>query len=325
MSVLKDLSDAMAQAVETVSDSLVQVNARRRLPASGVVWSEDGVIVTAHHIVERDDDITVTLNDGSTHDATLIGRDPQNDLAVLKADIELTPANWGEDDSLKTGNLILAVGRPGEQVQATLGVVSALVDKSYQNPKRKRGRFSKGKRFNQGHRRHRKHGSRHMRRVLADGYIQTDVIMYPGFSGGALLAGDGVVHGINTSGFGHGVSIAVPVTTIRNTVHTLREHGKMKQGYLGVGVQPAYLPDNIVEELEQETGLLVVSVESDSPAAKSGLFVGDILVSVDEETVEQLDELLALLIGNRVGKDIPVQIVRGGSLQDVSVTIGERS
>ncbi|MEL7436654.1 MAG: PDZ domain-containing protein, partial [Chloroflexota bacterium] len=120
-------------------------------------------------------------------------------------------------------------------------------------------------------------------------------------------------------------SLAVPVTTIRNTVSTLREHGKMKQGYLGVGVQPARLPEAVAEELEQETGLLVVSVEADSPAAQANLLVGDILVAVDEESVEQLEELLALLTGTRVGKEIPVQIVRGGELRDVPVTIGERS
>ena len=324
MSVLKDLSDAMAQAVETVGESLVQVNARRRLPATGIVWSADGLIVTANHIVERDENISVTLSDGETYDATLIGRDPQNDLAVLKVEAELTVPNWGEDDALKVGNLILALGRPGEQVQATLGVVSALLDNPIHKERRKRGRFSEGGRFGKG-KRFRKRGGRRMMQVLVDGYIQTDVVMYPGFSGGALVAGDGIVHGVNTSGFGRGVSVTVPVTTIRNTVNTLREHGKMKQGYLGVGVQAARLPDNIAEEYDQETGLLVVSVESDSPAAQSGLLVGDILVTIDEESVEQLDELLALLTGSRVGKAVPAEIVRGGQLQTVDVTIGERN
>lgn len=324
MSVLKDLSDAMAEAVETVSPSLVQVNARRRLPATGIVWSADGLIITTNHIVERDENISVTLSDGETHDAKLIGRDPQNDLAVLKVEAELTPANWGENEGLKVGNLILALGRPGEQVQATLGVVSALVDNPVHNEKRKRGRFGEGGRFGKK-KGFRKRGHRRMMQVLVDGYIQTDVVMYPGFSGGALVAGDGVVHGVNTSGFGRGASVTVPVATIRNTVNTLSQHGKMKQGYLGVGVQAARLPDNLTEELEQETGLLVVSVENDSPAAKSGLFVGDILVSVDEESVEQLDELLALLTGSRIGQTVSAQIVRGGQLQTVDVTIGERS
>ncbi|MEM9953924.1 MAG: trypsin-like peptidase domain-containing protein [Chloroflexota bacterium] len=312
MSALKDLSDAMATAVESVGASIVQVNARRRLPATGIIWSEDGVIVTTNHVVERDENITITLSDGTSHDATLIGRDPQNDLAVLQVNAELTPATWGDNDSLKVGNLVLALGRPSEQVQATLGVVSALMSSPVQSQREER-------------RRRRKRGGRRMSQVLVDGYIQTDVVMYPGFSGGPLVAADSIVHGINTSGFGRGVSVTVPVATIRNTVNTLRQHGKMKQGYLGVGVQPARLPDTITEELDQETGLLVVSVEADSPASQAGLYVGDILVALDDEPVEQLDELLALLAGERVGKSVTVQIVRGGALQDVSVTIGERS
>lgn len=320
MTVLKDLSDAMAQAVETVGASLVQVNARRRLPATGVVWSSDGIIVTTNHVVERDEDITITLDDGTTHDATLVGRDPRNDLAVLKVDANLTAANWGEDDALKVGNLVLALGHPGEQVQATLGVVSALIssakNKNRRHPHKHGGRFGKGRFRKRG-------GSGRMWKVIVDGYIQTDVVMYPGFSGGALVGGDGVVYGINTSGFGRGVSVTVPVATIRNTVSTLQQHGKMKQGYLGIGIQPARLPDNIAEELDQETGLLIVSVEKDSPAAKAGLLVGDIVVTIDEDSIEQLEELLAVQ-KLQVGQTVNVQIVRGGTLQEVDVTIGER-
>ena len=314
----KQLSDAMAAAVENISPSIVSVNARRRLPATGIVWSADGVIVTAHHVVERDEDITITLADGSTHDATLVGRDPANDMAVLKVEGELTPATWGDNAALKVGNLVLALGRPGEQVQATLGVVSSLHEgsagRSHGGRKRGRGRGRRGK----------SRGRRPMQ-VLVDGYIVTDVIMYPGFSGGPLVSGDGAVHGLNTSGFGRGASIAVPLTTIRNTVNVLKEHGKMKQGYLGVGVQPVNLPENVSSELEQDAGLLIVSVEKDSPAAKGGLFVGDIIVSLADESTEQLDELLALLSGERVGKEVPVQIVRGGALQSLNVTVGERA
>ncbi|MGJ3237431.1 MAG: S1C family serine protease [Anaerolineae bacterium] len=310
MSTFKELSDAMAQAVETVNPSVVQVNARRRLPATGVVWSADGVIVTANHIVQHDDNITITLADGTSHDATLIGRDPQNDLAVLKVDAQLTPASWGDDEALRVGHLALAIGRPGEQLQASLGLVSALVSSPVMGQRRGR---RKGKGRSRGW------------QVLVDGYIQTDVVMYPGFSGGPLVAGDAQVHGINTSGFGQGVSVAVPVATIRNTVSMLQQHGKMKQGYLGVGVQTARISDAIAQELDQEIGLLVVSIEKDSPASRYGLLVGDILTALDDETTEQLDELLALLSGARVGKSVPVQIVRGGQLQTISVTIEERN
>jgi S1-C subfamily serine protease len=312
MSILKDLSDAMAAAVEAVNPTIVQVNARHRLSASGIVWSSDGLIVTAHHIIERDDNITITLHDGTSHNATLLGRDPQNDLAVLKVDAKLTAANWGENSGLKIGNLVLALGRPNEQIQATLGVVSALVS----NPNTSE---------HQQHERRGKRGQRRMWQVLVDGYIQTDVVMYPGFSGGALISGDGAVHGLNTSGFGHGVSITVPVATIRNTVNTLQQHGKMKKGYLGVGLQAVRLSENTAKELEQETGLLIVSIEKDSPTDHAGLLVGDIITALDGEGVEQLDELLSMLNGERVGKTVPTQIVRGGQLQDITVTIGERS
>lgn len=311
MSTLKDLSDAMANAVQATSPSLVQVNGRDRLAATGIVYSADGYIVASHHAVEREDNITVTLHDGTTHPATLVGRDPQNDIALLKVESKLTQAQWGADDSLKVGHLVLALGRPSEQVQATLGVVSAIVKGAVRAEREER-------------RRHHRRGGRRAMQVLVDGYIQTDVVMYPGFSGGALVSGDGLIHGLNTSGFGRGVSVTVPAATIRRSVETLKQHGKVKQGYLGIGLQPVRLPEAVAKSLEQETGLLIVSVESGSPAGQGGLFVGDIVVVFDQEPVEQLDELLGLLVGDRVGKAVPVQIVRGGELKDLTVTVGER-
>jgi S1-C subfamily serine protease len=303
----------MAAAIEAVTPALVRVNARRRLPATGIIQARDGLIITAHHVVTRDDNITVTTfdDDGSEthHDAQLVGRDPQNDLALLSVDAQLTPPTWGDDDTLSVGNLVLATGRPGDQVQATLGVVSALVG-SHEGQ-------SSGTR-----KRKRKRGRR--MRALVDGYIQTDVRMYPGFSGGALIGADGVIYGLSTSGFGQGVSVAVPVTTITNTVTMLRAHGRMQRGYLGVGVQAVRLPDAIRDELEQETGLLVVSVEDDSPAAAAGLLVGDILTALDDNPIEAMDDLLALLTGERIGQDVPLQRVRGGELQTVDVNVAAR-
>jgi S1-C subfamily serine protease len=293
--------------VSALSPSLVRVEGRKRLGATGIVWSAD-TIVTANHVVEQEDNIVIGLSDGTTAHAKLIGRDPANDLAVLKVDGgNMQPATWGDNANLRVGHLVLAVGRPTEQAQATLGVVSALVGgtKKTEDSKKKRNR-------------------RQMGQALADGYIQTDVVMYPGFSGGALLSGDGAVHGINTSGFRSGASVTVPVATIKNTVSTLLAHGKMKQGYLGVGVQPVRLQSALAQQLHQETALLVMSVETDSPADKAHLLVGDILVALDGEGTETIDELLVLLQGERVGKTITAHIVRGGEPKEVSVTIAER-
>lgn len=298
---LQQLSTALADGVEKLSGSIVRVAARRRLAASGVVWSADGVIVTAHHVVERDDNIQVGLPDGTMMSAALVGRDPYNDLAVLRLNgVTLTAAVWA--DTVKVGHLVLALGRPTEQVQATLGVISAIIRKSDMSGRRGRG----------------------MGRALADGYIQTDVVMYPGFSGGPLMSAYGTVYGINTSGFSRGVSVTIPSATVQNSVQTLLEHGKVRQGYLGVGAQSVHLPPNVAEALGRKSGVLIVSIEADSPAAAAALYVGDIIVALAGEPIEDMDALLGALHGGRVGQETPLSIVRGGQLQDVSVVIGER-
>ncbi|QPC84735.1 trypsin-like peptidase domain-containing protein [Phototrophicus methaneseepsis] len=335
--ILQDLSNAMASTVEELTPSIVTVDARRRMPATGVIHSADGIIVTSHHVIESDENVGIVTSDGTRLDATLVGRDPYNDLAVLRINAsDLAPVSWAEADALKVGNLVLALGKPGEQVQATLGVVSSLVSGSRWKEMRealqkrheehgggmRRGPGGRGR----GRRGRHDHGPRGRRpfmgMALADGHIATDVVMYPGFSGGPLVSGDGLIHGVNTSGFGRGISISVPVSTIASTIDTLLTHGRMRQGYLGVGVQPARLPEGLVED--QETGLLVVSVEKDSPAANAGLIVGDIIVALDDESVTEVDELLALLTGDRAGQEVSVDIVRGGVLQSMTVTIAER-
>jgi S1-C subfamily serine protease len=307
-SLFQQLSDSMAEVVAAVSPSIVRVEARRRLAATGIAWSAE-IVVTSNHGVEQEDNLYVGLHDGTRAAAQLVGRDPANDLAVLRVPGgAMTPAAWGDNSALKVGHLVLALGRPTETVQATLGVVSALVAgarKTEEAPK--------------------KRNRRQMGQVLADGYIQTDVVMYPGFSGGPLLSGDGLFHGLNTSGFRSGASISVPVTTIRNTVAILLAHGRMKQGYLGLGVQPVRLPAAVAKQLEQETGLLVMSVESGSPAEAVGVMVGDIVTALDGQATETVDELLLALHGERIGQTVTLDLVRGGQAISLQVTIGERS
>jgi len=286
---LKALSNGLADVVETVSNSLVRVNGRRRLSATGFAWNDDGVIITAHHVVRRDEGITVGLPNGDTVPATMIGRAQNADVAVLKVDGDLHASTHPKsDDPLRVGNLVLALGRPRNTPQATLGVVSAI-------------------------------GSRRM-----EGTIQTDVVMYPGFSGGPLVDASGQVRGMNTSGFSRGASIAIANSYLTNIVDTLLEHGKMRQGYLGVGAQPVRLPEALAEEIGQETGLMLASVESDSPA-DGALLLGDIVISLDDDPTPTLDALLSLLGGNRVGTEVAVKVVRGGQIETVAVTIGEKS
>ena len=295
--VLSSLSDALAATVEASGPSVVKVDARDRLSASGIVWSADGVIVTAHHVVERDDDIGVGLPDGRTVAASLVGRDPSTDLAVLRAKAgSLTPPAWSDAGSARVGHLVLAVGRPGHKAMATLGIISAL---------------GKGWRTPAG--------------GQVDRYVQTDVVMYPGFSGGPLVDANGQVLGLNTSALLRGVSLAVPATTLRRVVETLLAHGRVRRGYLGVGAQPVRLPAALAQQLGQETGLLLVSVEPGGPAEQGGLLLGDTIVALDKQPVVHMDNLLDGLSGERVGVAVPVRVVRGGQVQDLTVVIGERA
>jgi S1-C subfamily serine protease len=295
--VLPDLSNTLATAVESTGLGLVRVEARRRLPASGIVWSADGLIVTAHHVVKRDSDISVGLPDGQIAAATLVGRDPSTDLALLRVeDQELTPPAWVEPNGLAVGHLILALGRPGSTVQATLGIISAL-----------------------GGAWRTRHGGQ------IDRYLQTDVVMYPGFSGGPLVSAAGQVVGVNTSALMRGVSLALPTTTVRRVVETLLAHGQVRRGYLGIGIQPVRLPGELAQQLKQETGLLLVSVEAGGPAEQGGLFLGDTIISLDEQPIRHHDDLLAFMSGDKVGTAVHARIMRGGQVQKLELVVGERA
>ncbi|MDX1524543.1 MAG: trypsin-like peptidase domain-containing protein [Anaerolineae bacterium] len=295
--VLQNLSTALGGTVEAAGSSVVQVNARRRMPASGIVWDADGTIVTANHVVRHDDNIKIGLADGQTVSGSLVGRDPTTDLAVIKAESSgLTPATWAEfNGEVKVGHLVLALGRPGKTVQATLGIVSAL-GSDWRTP-------AGGK---------------------VEHYLQTDVVMYPGFSGGPLVSATGQVLGLNTSALLRGVSLAVPTPTVQRVVETLQTHGRVRRGYLGVSTQAVRLPADLQTQLNQETGLLLAAVEPDSPAAQGGLLLGDTIVSVDESAVRQHDDLVGLLSADRVGTDVTIKFVRGGQVQETGVTVGER-
>lgn len=293
--LLTQLSDSLAGMVETADPGVVRVEGRRRLPATGIVWAAGGVIVTANHVVKRDDTIAIGLANGERTEAKVVGRDPSTDLAVLKAEAsDLAPAARASGD-LHVGHLVLALGRPGRTVQATLGIVSALGD-SWRTPM----------------------GGQ------IDRYLQTDVVMYPGFSGGPLVGAGGRIIGLNTSALARGVSLTVPLATVERVANTLLAHGRVQRGYLGVSTQPARLPATIKDEIGQETGLLVVNVEPGSPADEGGLVLGDTIVGLSGSAVRQHDDLLALLGGDVVGQKTPIKIVRGGELRTVNVTVGQR-
>jgi len=295
--ILVQLSDALAEAAERGGRSTVLVNARRRMPASGIVFAKDAIL-TANHVVERDEDISVALPDGTELSATVTGRDPGSDLALLK--LERAAANPAEPTKTpaRVGQIALALGRPSKEgIEASLGTVSAIG-----------GPF----------RTH--HGG------MLERYLRTDNIPYPGFSGGPLVAADGTILGLNTSGLTRGAAITIPTDVAWKVAEAIAKHGHIRRGFLGIRSQAVEVPSTAQEALkrEQATGLLVMGVEKDSPAAKGGLIVGDILVGVDGSPVKDHDDLFARLTDNVIGKSTPIDVLRGGQPQSVDVVIGER-
>jgi len=292
---LLDLSNAMAAAAEKAGKSTVLVNARRRMPASGIAFAAD-LILTADHVVQRDEDITVILADGSEVPAKVAGRDPGSDLAVLRLEkAAATPAEKASE--AKVGQIVLALGRPSaDGIEASLGTVSAIS------------------------------GPVRTSRGLLERYYRTDTTPYPGFSGGPLVDAEGHVVGLNTSGFGRGTAITIPAEIAWKVADELAKNGSIKRGYLGIRSQPVEINQAAQKALkrEQATGLLIVGLEDESPAEKGGLLVGDTLVGIGGQPVSDPDELFASLSGDVVGKSTPIEILRGGEPKTISVKIGER-
>src|SRR6266508_2639445 len=297
--VLVELSDALADAAEKAGKATVLVNARRRLPASGIVYASD-LILTADHIIEREDGIKVTIADGVEVSARLAGRDPGSDLAVLKLErpVGVETVAEAKKSPARLGQIALVLGRPSPNgIEASLGTVSAIG-----------GPIRTG------------------RGGMLEKYIRTDSISYPGFSGGPLVAADGTVLGVNTSGLARGTAITVPADIAWNIAETLVKHGRIQHGYLGIRSQTVEIPEASQKALkrEQGTGLLIVGVENDSPASRGGLMVGDILVAVAGTPVLHHDELFTRLDGDVVGKSMPIDVLRGGQPQTINVMVGER-
>jgi S1-C subfamily serine protease len=294
---LVQFSEAMADAVARAAAATVLVDARRRHPASGIAYSPD-LVLTADHVVERDDDIRLVLPDGSQAAAALAGRDPGSDLAVLRVKGASLIASEPAGAEARVGQIALALGRPtSEGIQASLGVVSAIG-----------GPLRTG------------------RGGLLERFLRTDTIPYPGFSGGPLVDAGGKILGINTSGLWQGGALTIPASLAWPIAQAIASQGRVKRGYLGVRSQLTPLSSTLRQALgrQQEAGLLLVGVEDDSPAGRGGLLVGDILVGLQGQPLQDADDLAARLVGDLVGQPAALEVLRGGQPHTLTVIIGER-
>ncbi len=294
--LLRTLSNQMADAVERVSPTLVLVNGRQGRPGSGIVYAQD-LVLTADHVLDREEDLTIVTHDGRTLPAQFAGRDLATDLAVLRvANLGINPV-VASTEQARVGQLVLAVGRSANDgPMASVGIVSAVGGPL---------RIAQG--------------------TTLERYIRTDAIPYPGFSGGPLIDTQGAVLGITTTGLLNSATLAIPATIAWGIAETLAKQGFIKRGYLGISSQLVQLPEAQRAGRSEEHGLLIVQVDEDSPAQKGGLLLGDILIAIDSHPLKDAEDLRSLLSGDRVGKTIPVEVIRGGKLQTLQVTVGQRS
>lgn len=296
MSQIEQLSKDLAGAVETAGAAVVRVEARRGPAGSGIVWAPEGMVVAADHIVERDEDIRVGLADGQVVAATVVGRDPTTDVVLLRAEATgLAPSAWSDLSALRVGSLVLALSRPGRSVRAHLGIVSALGD-AWRSP-------AGGE---------------------LDRYVEADVEMTWGFSGGLLVDPSGGAIGMTTAGLMRRTPLVLPQTTLEKVVEALRVHGRIRRGYLGIGAQPVRLAQPMADRLGQRAGLIVIAVEPGSPAEHGGVVLGDVLLAAGSAPVRGLHDLQAQLGPEATGKPLSLRILRGGVPQDITVTVGER-
>src|SRR5262245_5048334 len=316
LGLLDAYSQAVVQAAERISPSVAFIEVSKDSSAvpnpphrgprelrgggSGFVFTPDGLILTNSHVVHHADKLDVTLSDGRRFSASIVGDDPSSDLAVVRISAaDLVAAPLGDSASIRVGQLAIAIGNPyGFQYSVTAGVVSAL-GRSL--------RSASGR--------------------LIDNVIQTDAALNPGNSGGPLVNSNGEVIGLNTAVIlpAQGICFAVAINTAKFVAGQLIKQGRIRRAYLGVGGQTVEIPRAIVraQQLQNQTGVLVISIEQNSPAERAGLLEGDVIVALDENPVRSVDDLHRLLTDARIGSRCVITLLRRSQSINVSVVAQE--
>jgi S1-C subfamily serine protease len=293
-SALTTLSNDLADAVASASPSVVQVHGRRR-PASGVVYQQD-VVVTSARALGREDGLHVRRADGTVFDAELAGWDPATGLAVLRVGGLGTTPIEASAAAPRVGNLGIGIARSwSNNVTASAGLVAIIG-----------GPLATG------------------RRRAIEEVIRTTAPMHDGFAGGAFIDTAGKLLGIATAAEIRGLGVVIPTRIAWQTAKSLLEHGRLERGYLGIAGQPVQLSEAQRQAENREDALLVVGVTPGSPAAAAGVLVGDLLLDFDGHAISSPEDLLDLLVGDRVGRGLPLRTLRGTSSLTATVTVGKR-
>lgn len=295
--ILQQLSGALTDATQTASKYVVAVSGGARFGASGIIW-QPGTVVTTRSTIRRDDKLRITLPNGETAAATLAGHDSGTDIAVLTFESSTTEALTTKAGNAQPGEVVLAVGRSDNTgLNAAFGLVSA-VGKGWQT-------WQGGK---------------------IDTYLRLDLTLYPGGSGAAVINTNGELIGIVTGALSRIAPLAIPTATIERVAAQLLKQGTIRKAWLGVAVQPVPIPATLAEAANSLShGLVVLTAEPETPAGRAGIFVGDILLSLDNTAVRDPMELRQLLAARTPGEKIPVVLLRGGERKELEVELGDRN
>lgn len=288
------LSNGFADAIEKAAQSVAFVREGGRVGVSGTIWKDD-LVVTTEHTIHGQKELNLVLPGGESTTATVIGRDPSTDIAVLRlAQPTSAKAEFADLKKIRVGHLVLAIGRRvSDGMVATQGMISAVG-----------GQW------------------RTWRGGRVDLFLRLELLPFTGFSGGPLVDAEGRVIGINTSGPRRSVT-TLPSSTVNRVIEQVLTSGHVKRGFIGVALQPVPLHQRTKDVRQSNRGLLTVMVEPNSPAEKAGLLVGDILVGLQGEALNSAHDLQSALDVEQIGKTFTVSVLRGGKTEDISVQIAE--
>ena len=292
------LSEQIVSTVEQAARSVVSIHARPRFDSSGVHWSPE-IVVTADHALRRDEGIRVTVPDGSTLTAEVVGRDPGTDLAVLRVKGLGIPVASRDEKPATTipGGVVLAVGRSKDSAVAAFGVISNVSGPS---------ETWRGGRLDQ--------------------VVRLDLALHPAGAGGAVVDASGKLLGVATPALSRVSVFAIPLSTVARVTESLLAHGRVPRGYLGVGLQPITIPEHLRSKsnFAGSTGLIAITVENDGPAGRAGMSIGDVLLELGGRATQRTENVQEVLSSETVGKKITARILRGGNPVELEITIAER-
>lgn len=295
-SPLAEFSQQLANTVEKAGQSIVSILEGGRAGVSGTIWRE-GIGAAVDHTLHGLDEVTVILPSGEEAKASVSGRDPGADIAILKLPTDAPPSTLADDSIARVGEIVLSVGRRGtDGLAATYGLISAIGGP---------WRTSSGRRV--------------------DRWFRLDLNPFPGFSGGPIINAAGEVLGIANSGPGRSAAV-VPASTVNRIVDEILKHGRTVRGYIGIGVQPVAFPEDAWQKLgiSGGRGLLIIAVAPEAADTQAGLMLGDVIVAIDGKTLQTGANLQSILDGENIGKSVSVDVVRGGQLLKIAVTVREK-